>query len=162
MVEYGFEIANHTDTHAKLTELSEDEIKTEIMALQETVINEFGIEMKYFRPAGLNVDAKVYSVTSQLNMPVIFGSHGDANLIDWNLQTTPEYIKKHCLDNAYPGQIILMHGYSKGTAAVFNEICETLAKDGYRFVTLSELFEAYDVKELPCNRPIIDAQLTEI
>ena len=157
----GFEIANHTDNHATLTEIPEEAIRSEILTLQETVKRDFGVEMKYVRPAGLRTNDTVFAVTKELGMPVICGSHGDAYLADWNQNTPPDYIKKHCLDNVYPGQIILMHSYSNGTQAVFYEICEALAKDGYRFVTLSELFDAYGVKELPCDRPIEDALLTD-
>lgn len=162
ILEQGFEIANHSNTHANLTEFTEEEIKNEILTFQDTIVKDFGVEMKYFRPAGLRARANVFSVTSQLKMPVIYGSYKDAYLADWDKETTPDYIKKHCLENVYPGQIILMHSYSYGTQAVFYEICEILTKEGYHFVTLSELFDAYGVKEVPCDRPIIDAQLTNI
>ena len=160
-LEQGFEIANHTDTHATLTLIPEEQIRSEIVTLQETVKKDFGVEMKYVRPAGLRTNETVFAITKELKMPVICGSFGDAYLADWNQETPGEYIKEHCLNNVYPGQIILMHSYSFGTQAVFYEICEKLTNDGYRFVTLSELFDAYGLKELPCDCRIEDALLTK-
>lgn len=162
ILERGHEIANHSNTHANLTELDAQGVKEEVLTLQDDIKRDFGIEMKYFRPAGLSVNKDVFAVLNELKMPIIHGSHKKAYLADWNKETPSEEIKKRCLENVYPGQIVLMHGYSLGTQAVFEEICETLSKDGYRFVTLTELFKAYGVEELPCDRPIIDAQLTRI
>ncbi len=51
--------------------------------------------------------------------------------------------------------------FSHAIQAVFHEICEMQAKIGDYFV-LTELFEAYGVKELPCDRTIVDTQLTII
>lgn len=161
ILKQGSEIANHSDTHAKPTEISKEELKNEILTLQETVKNEFGIDMKYYRPPYLCVNPTVYSITSELKLPVIGGSENDAYLSDWDNKTPPEHIKEHCLNNVYPGQIILMHSYSLGTQAAFQEICETLYKDGYKFVTLTELFEAYGIEELPCNCIIADALISK-
>lgn len=157
-MKYEFELGNHTDTHRNLTKLSYNEIKEEILILQETVSTQIGVDMKYMRPPGLAVNETVFSVTDSLKLPVIFGSRGKADLCDWNSQTTTEYIKRRCLNGAYDGQIVLMHGYSEATAQVFPDICRTLSEDGYIFVTLSELFEMNRIEKLMCDRPIYDIQ----
>ena len=49
-----------------------------------------------------------------------------------------------------------MHGWASNTVAVLDVICEELYNDGYRFCTLSELFEfkgiPYD--QIPRDRVI--------
>ncbi len=157
-LKYGFELGNHTDTHRNLTKLTYDEITDEILKVQRTVRIQFGVDMKYMRPPGLASNETLFSVTESLRMPVIFGSRGAADLSDWNPETTAEHIKKRCLNGAYNGQIVLMHGYSEATAQVFGDICETLSRDGYTFVTLSELFKMNEMEKLPCDRPIYDIQ----
>lgn len=157
-LEYGFELANHTDTHRNLTKLTCGETESEILKLQDAVYRQFGVNMKYMRPPGLNVNGDVFSVTERLGMPVIFGSRGNADLSDWNPETTPEHIKTRCLNGAYDGQIVLMHGYSQATASVLGEICAELSEAGYSFVTLSELFDSHKSGKLPCDRPIYDIQ----
>ena len=92
ILKQGSEIANHSDTHVKPTEISAEEIKKEILTLQDTVKNEFGIEMKYYRPPYLSVNADVYSVAKELKLPIICGSYKDAYLADWDNKTPPEYI----------------------------------------------------------------------
>ncbi len=152
-----FEIANHTWSHRNLAELCEEEIKNEILDLQNKVKKDFGINMKYMRPPGLKASNTLFNVTSKLEMPVIYGSRGEAYLCDWDNNTEPEYVKEHCLNNVYPGQIVLMHSYSIPTSKVFFEICDNLSKQGYSFLTLSELFEEYGVTSLPCDRQLHDA-----
>lgn len=161
-LEHGFELGNHTQEHKDFWDLTREETEEDIMTLQNTVLRDFGIKLKYLRPGGLSINKHAYDIARENDMAVIFGSYGNAYLQDWDPNTTSEYIKKTCLENAYSGQIVLMHGYSKGTQGCFREICETLARDGYEFVTLTELFNAFGVKELPHDRPLVDAQLTVV
>ena len=153
---YGFELANHTDTHRDLTKLTRNEVETELAVLQDAVQRRLGVLMRYMRPPGLRVNDTVFSVTRQMELPVIFGSRGSADLSDWNVQTPATHIRSRCLNGAYDGQIVLMHGYSEATASVLEDICRTLSCEGYTFVTLSELFAAGKGGKLPCDRPVYD------
>ena len=94
IIKQGHEIANHCDTHRTLIELSFDEIKGEILSPQDAVKQAFGIEMKYFRPAGLKAGENLLGITNELNMPVIYDSHRNAYLADWNSATTPSEIPR--------------------------------------------------------------------
>ncbi len=156
-----FEIANHSYHHSNLTGLSKEEIKKEVLELNKVVKDKFGVEMKYFRPSGLKENDTVRETICELGFPMIYGSFGPADLRDWHNDTTSSSIEEKCVTNAYDGQIVLMHGYSKGTAGCIERILAKLNEQGYKFVTLTELFEAFGQKELPCGRPIFDAQLKE-
>jgi len=161
-LEHGFELANHTQNHLDFDNLSEEQTEEEIMTVQETIFNRFGCSPKFLRTAGLGVNEHMFKITEKNNLAVIFGSHGKADLRDWDSAVSSDSIKSVCLNNVYPGQIILMHGFSKGTQGALFDICQTLSDEGYKFVTLSELFEGFGVSEIPHNRPLIDAQLTVI
>jgi len=164
ILEKGFEIENHSETHINLQGASKQKVIDEIMTLQNTVKKDFGVEMKYFRPAGIRTDENLFSVTKELGFPVISGSEGKAYNKDWDRSTPAEYIKNICIDNAYNGQIVLMHSYNPATAEVIGDILSDLSAKGYEFVTLTELFEKFgvDIKDIPCDRVIADAQLSVI
>ncbi len=161
-LEHGFELANHTQSHRDFDKLTEEETEEEIMTVQDKLYSEFGVRAKYLRTAGSTLNPYMYKFTEKLGMSVIFGSCGGADLSDWDPAVTSESIKKKCLEHAYPGQIVLMHGFSKGTQGAIWDICKTLADDGYKFVTVTELFDGFGVKDPPHDRPLADAQLTDI
>lgn len=138
----GFEIANHGNNHCVTAESTADEIRTEITTLQDYVRNNFnGYEMKFFRSSGLNKCDALFEVSKELNMPVI-GCKIDTE--DWKSDITTDRIKAK-FDNAEDGDIILMHAGSS-VSEVIEEVCEKLYNDGYRFVTLSDLFRYNNIE----------------
>lgn len=161
-LENGFELGNHTQNHWDMDKLSDEQTEDEIMTVQEKLYREFGVTPKYLRTAGLTRNAHMFDITEKNGMSVIFGSYGKADLRDWDPAVESDHIRKTCLENAYSGQIVLMHGFSTGTQGALYDICSKLADEGYSFVTLSELFDGFGVKEIPHDRPLIDAQLTVI
>ena len=155
----GFELGNHGNTHVNLVGKTKEEIREEIVTLNDYVKDTYGYTMKFFRPSGIGTDENVFSVATELGMPVISGSrHND--LRDWDAETTAESIKEKCLAGAYDGQIVLMHAGSK-SAEVIDEICAALYSQGYRFVTLSELFKYKNIafEDIPTDHLIYDSGL---
>ena len=136
----GFELANHGQTHTINANMTKDDIVNDIKALNDYALKTYGVNMKFFRPSGLTT-------------PVI-GS--GASMDDWaGNRTTAEEIKANILSKAKDGRIILMHADSS-VFEVIEEVCEYLYNDGYRFVTMSDLFKykriAYD--DIPKDRLI--------
>ena len=150
-----FEIGNHTWHHLHLPQLDETVIKEEIVSLNNYVEQTLGVTMKFCRPGYIDVDTKVYNVCTELGMPIVSGNK-NKSLLDYSSDTTVEYIIEATYMNAYDGSIILMHGWSEQTAQAIEEICSTLYAQGYRFVTLSELFEykGFNISYLPTDRII--------
>ena len=155
-----FEIGNHTWHHLHLPQLDETVIKEEIVSLNNYVEQTLGVTMKFCRPGYIDVDTKVYNVCTELGMPIVSGNK-NKSLLDYSSDTTVEYIIEATYMNAYDGSIILMHGWSEQTAQAIEEICSTLYAQGYRFVTLSELFEykGFNISYLPTDRIIKDTGL---
>lgn len=151
----GFELANHSNNHVRFDELSREEMITEITRLNEKAKTLLGVDMRWFRPPFLKTNDDMFSVCTELSMPAISGGR-NASLHDYDSEYDSEFVKNTCLENAYDGQIVLMHGYSKTTDAVIEEICETLYRQDYRFVTLSELFEYKYSGEIPTDKLIYD------
>lgn len=149
----GFELANHGQTHTINANMTKDDIVNDIKALNDYALKTYGVNMKFFRPSGLTTNENVFAAAKELNMPVI-GS--GASMDDWaGNRTTAEEIKANILSKAKDGRIILMHADSS-VFEVIEEVCEYLYNDGYRFVTMSDLFKykriAYD--DIPKDRLI--------
>lgn len=153
-----FELGNHTYDHLSLVTLSEAAIKQQIESLNTLVKTKLNVDMRYCRPGYLAVDQKVYNVCSELRMPIIGGnknaSEGSGD--DWDSNTPADDIKKHIFANAYDGSIILLHSFSPQTAEIMDEVCKKLYDDGFRFVTLTQLFEynGIDISDIPTDRVI--------
>lgn len=91
----------------------------------------------FFAPE-LAANNNVKAAAADLGMPIIASDIGTG---DWDTaHTTAQMIKESCL-NAVDGSIVLMHCWPQTTASVIEEICDELYSKGYRFVTLSQLFE---------------------
>ena len=153
-----FELGNHTYDHLKLVTLNEAAIKQQIESLNTLVKTKLNVDMRYCRPGYLAVDQKVYNVCSELRMPIIGGNKNasEGSGADWDSNTPADDIKKHIFANAYDGSIILLHSFSPQTAEIIDEVCKKLYDDGFRFVTLTQLFEynGIDISDIPTDRVI--------
>ena len=141
---------------APKTEVPKAEIKEEIVSLNDLVERKLGVKMKYIRPGFLAVDKNVFAVATELNMPIV---HASSTIItkDYDQNATAESVKSAILNSAYDGAIVLCHSWSDPTAKCIEEVCSTLYGRGYRFVTVSQLFEYKGIKNIPTKRAITDA-----
>ncbi len=156
-VDNRFELGNHTYSHKSVGGAAKDwtveDNKADFKKLQDAIYEKLGINMKWLRPAELAVNTALYTATTELGLPVIGCSIGTG---DWNSSTTKQAIKDSVLQNAHDGGIVLMHSWVNNTADVLEEICEELYNNGYRFCTLSELFEFKGISynDIPCDQMI--------
>lgn len=141
----GGEIANHTMTHKDLSKLSEEEVAAEIDGM-ERVAKEQGISVvPFFRfPYGAPTKETIALVNERGYVSVRW----TVDSLGW--QGTKDghdaaFVADRVTQKAVPGGIALMHiGAAKdGTtfdADALELIITELTKQGYRFVSLSELF----------------------
>ena len=155
-LENGFELGNHTYSHPYLTELTKDEIREEIVKVNDMVYEKLGVTLKYVRPGYGSVNSDVYDITTELGMPVIW-CNGSSS--DTQSGITAEQSKNSILSTARDGGIILCHGWSDVTAEALEEACYKLYAEGYRFVTVSELFKykGINYSDIPTDRFINSA-----
>lgn len=153
-VENGFEIASHTMTHTAINKAyleanpdytAQDYIDEQIKPLNDLIKQEMNYDIKYLRAAEGAITDPVLEAAIQAQMPLVRGNidiNGNAVYIsDYAADTTPESIYEKVVSTAYDGKVVIMHGTSSQTAEILDDICATLYADGYRFVTVSELFE---------------------
>lgn len=138
IVEQGSEIGNHSFYHPDLTSLSSEEILNEINSTSEIVKDTTGYEISIYRPTyGMYND----HVLTTIPMPSILWN---IDTRDWHTKNS-QSIREELLF-AGPGSIVLMHSLYPETAEALEQTLPELYQEGYRFVTVSELFEKYGVE----------------
>lgn len=137
MIEEGHIVGNHTVNHKSLANLSDEDVKNEIMNLHNALFEKFNYEMTYFRPPKGEFSERVLKIATDLGYTsVLWSSAYD----DWdeNKQGREEYGKSKILDNLHNGCILLLHGTSKDNANILGEVIEKARDMGYEFKSLNE------------------------
>lgn len=152
-VNCGFELGNHTDTHPNISGLKEKYnnatadtyYNEQIKPVNDLIYNNVKMAdgktpytMKFTRSSNLFLNNAIKQASEQYNMPLIGRQLGNGELD--NSVDNATYIQ-NVLNNVSDGSIVLMHTWSKKSADTLDTILNTLYNDGYRFCTLSELFE---------------------
>ena len=140
----GHEIANHTFTHRFLSSssCSPEQIREEISRTQGTIFNATGRIASLFRPPGGIYNSQVLAAARREHVQTVLWSwHQDTR--DWTRPGVGRIVRK-VLRNARGGDIVLMHDHVSGTSQTVTAlkiILPELKKQGYRFVTVSELMK---------------------
>lgn len=141
MVAEGHEIANHTYNHIYFDRnTSEQLIHQEMVETQKVIQAAAQYQATLFRPPGGKYNEKIVNTAKRLNLKSIMWSwHQDTR--DWSLPGVSKITNK-VLQNARNGDIVLFHDYVHGptqTRAALEIILPELKKQGYQFVTVTEL-----------------------
>ena len=133
----GHDLANHSENHKNMSQLSSSECKEEIMTVHERVKELTGYEMFLFRPPYGDYDNDVItSVEGCGYYPIQW----DVDSLDWKDYGVDSIVKTVCghkhLGN---GSIILCHNGATYTADALDAMITGLKKQGYEIVPVSEL-----------------------
>ena len=136
----GHEVANHTYTHPLKTTIAN--LEKELQRTNETIYSITGFYPKLFRPVGGEyTDGMIKAAVDQGYKVVMWSWHQDT--VDWKNPGVKNIVRK-VLTVTKPGDVILFHdggGNRKQTVKALEEILPELQKQGYKFVTISELIE---------------------
>ena len=133
----GHTLANHSNLHKNITTISNDEIKKEIIDLEQKYYNLTGSYLtKFFRPPAGNFDKKSLAVVKTLGYTSLFWS---VSYKDWNHQNDVSYAVKEVCDNIHNGAIILLHAVSSANADALGIIIDNLRNKGYMITSTEEL-----------------------
>ena len=140
MVQEGHIVANHTMSHADLTELTDEEILEEILGCASLFFEMTGAEMAmYFRPPEGAYSKRTLQITEDLGYKTIFWSIAYRDY-DVNNQPGKQYVLDHFATYHHNGAIPLMHNDSVSNVEAMDELLTYLKEQGYRFGTLDELY----------------------
>ena len=132
MVAGGNEIGNHSYSHKLLTRLSSEEFKKDIDKTQSIIFETTGYTPRTIRPTYGGYSDKLMSNTD-LKLTL-----WDVDSSDWRYKSENRIVK-NVLNYVEDGDIILMHDTFARTASSVEKIIKALKKEGYIFVTVSEL-----------------------
>ncbi|MEK4387322.1 polysaccharide deacetylase family protein [Solibacillus sp. FSL W7-1464] len=128
----GHEIGNHTFNHEKLTKLKPEKIKQQIQSADTIIKSTIGHQATVFRPPYGSYDK---TITDQLTVPNVLWT---IDTLDWK-HRDPKKTVLAVKERAKNGSIILMHDIHQATADALDEVLAMLQKQGYEFVTVSDL-----------------------
>ncbi|MCM3146198.1 polysaccharide deacetylase family sporulation protein PdaB [Brevibacillus sp. MER 51] len=146
--EDGFEIGSHGHKHDNYTKYADEEIRSQ-MAKADSILTEMtGKKPTLIRMPNGDFDKRVLEIANRMGYSVI---QWDTDSKDWTNPGT-DVIINNVLSKAHPGDIVLMHASdsAKDTHLALPVIIDQLRKDGYEFVTVSELISgtSVDSKEI--------------
>ena len=133
----GHDLGNHSENHKNMSQISDSEIKEEVMKVHEKVKELTGYEMFLFRPPYGDYDNHVIKGVRACGYYPI---QWDVDSLDWKDYGVDSIVNTVCshkhLGN---GSIILCHNGAKYTAQALDTLITTLKDKGYEFVPLSQL-----------------------
>ena len=140
MYEDGHELANHTYTHPYTKSVSK--IKEEIEQTNNVIFSITGFYPNLFRPVeGNYTDEIVQTVVKDGFKIVMWSWHQDTE--DWK-NPGVHVIVSRVLKGIKEGNVVLFHdggGNRRQTVGALEKILPELQRQGYRFITISEMIE---------------------
>ena len=128
----GHEIGSHTDSHRYMRGIGASGVTDEIKKTDEAILGACGITPRFIRPPGGIYDSTVVDAANAAGKTVTLWSI-DTN--DWAHKSRDGIVNE-----------VLTHDYVTGawhTPEALEIIIPELMSRGYRFVTVSELYEIY-------------------
>ena len=129
----GFEIANHTTDHSKLTKLTETKYLTKINDNNTIFKDLTGKDMPYLRPPYGSYNDKI---KAKAGVPIVTWS---LDTRDWESRNKDKVIEM-VMNNIKEGDIILFHDLYESTRDAVKDLMPLLKENGYQAVSVNELF----------------------
>lgn len=139
----GHEVSNHSYSHESFNRKSDEEIRREITSTNALIRKLTGQNPILFRPPGGYLSNKLIEITQEEKVKVAYWSW-ETDSKDWKDGRSAASISSHICRHIAPGQIIILHdGCSNSiqTAKAVDLLLAELKKEGYQFVTMSELLK---------------------
>lgn len=106
IVAEGHEIGNHTWSHPRLTQCSDERVRDELVRTSDVVERAVGYRPRRFRPPRYDVDARIIGIAASIGLAY---THGDIRPPDWNERSTPGFLATFVLQQARPGAVVGLH-----------------------------------------------------
>lgn len=139
MKKEGHMVGNHTVKHKSMPELSERDIKEELITCADYCKEATGYEMdKYVRPPMGEYSERTLQICKNLGYKTIFWSMAYEDF-DVNHQPGADYVIDHFNKYYHNGAIPLIHNVSKSNAEALDTVLTNLEKKDFRFYSLDKI-----------------------
>lgn len=135
IVDAGFEIGTHSNTHPHMTRLSADDAKNELKASKEKIEAYTKTSATLFRAPFGEYSDRVINVAESLSLQTI---QWDIDSLDWKNLSATDIIQR-VTTKAKPGSIVLFHNNSDNILKVLPVVLQTLKDKGYALKRVSDL-----------------------
>lgn len=134
IVDEGHELGNHSWDHPNLLKVSNDELYNQILKTSYEIYKASGKFPETVRPP---YGAINYRAAKEIGMPIAMWS---VDSEDWMNKENSDKTFKNAISYTNPGDIILFHDIYDSSVDAIIKYIQKLKNEGYKFVTLSELF----------------------
>ncbi len=130
MIDEGHIVGNHSTNHKSMPTLSTEDAANEIIELHNYVLENFGYEMKYFRPPMGEYSERTLAIAEQLGYTTMFWSFA---YVDWDVNDQPEQQAAYekVTSRAHGGAIYLLHAVSSTNTAILGDVIDNFRENGY-------------------------------
>jgi peptidoglycan/xylan/chitin deacetylase (PgdA/CDA1 family) len=135
IVAEGHEIGNHTWNHPQLNGLSPAKLKDELARTSALIKAYTGVRPNTLRPPYGMTNERVAQEAKRQGLAQILWT---VDTVDWKDHNAAVVLKR--VKQARPGSIVLLHETVKTTVDAIPEILKHFDRQGYAYVTVSELF----------------------
>lgn len=139
MVDEGHLIGNHSWSHPDMSQISSEQIKTELEKVHTAVTQATNQkQMKYLRPPRGIFSDRVLEESKALGYTSVFWSIAYKDW-DTNEQRGWQYAYDQVMKQIHPGAVILLHSVSKDNAEALAQVITAAKEQGYEFKSLEQL-----------------------
>lgn len=131
----GFDIGTHSNTHPKMSTLSESKITQELQTSMDLITNITNKKVEFFRPPFGDYNDTLVKVADSLSLKTI---QWDVDSLDWKGLSANEILSR-VKTSVKNGSIILFHNNSDHILEALPLILSFLKNEGYQMVKISEL-----------------------
>lgn len=131
----GHDIANHSDSHPHIENMSYEELKADTLACNERIKKITGAYPLLYRGPYGEYNNTLIEMLHSINMYYI---QWDVDSLDWK-NPSPERMERNVTERVKNGSIVLLHNGAKNTAKALPSILNALKNDGYEFVLVKDL-----------------------
>lgn len=142
----GHELGTHTLTHPRLTEISDDEVRAEILGGVEAFEEVLGERPRLFRAPGFHAKERELAIVADLDLEAVFA---DVDPEDWRPGLDSHTIFRRVLAGARDGAIVDLHDGSPPPPTSARDDCTATVEAlehllpclrvNYELATVSEL-----------------------
>ncbi len=133
--EAGLDIGTHSNTHPKMSTLSEEKMTEELEKSMELIKNVTNKDVKFFRPPYGDYNDQVVSCAEKLGLKTI---QWDVDSLDWKGLSSDQILSR-VKASVKCGSIILFHNNSDNILEALPNVIKYLKAEGYKMVKLSDL-----------------------